>query len=234
LKKEGIEALIIDLRGNGGGHMIEAINLIGIFINYGTLGIIDGDDEKSSLIKDMNKGLIYDGPLTVMIDEFSASASEFFAVTLQDYNRALIVGSTSYGKSTAQTVLPIEAHRYLSPGLMDFEPKHFVKLTVNRFYRVNGDTYQRQGVTPDIIFPSFLDDLETGEKASPSALLANHIERKTYFKTPYSLSRDEVKEKYDLRNANNSYFDIVNNVSKLYAQNWKSNTYLIGLNTKNN
>jgi carboxyl-terminal processing protease len=233
LKSEGIEGLIIDLRSNGGGHMLEAINLIGIFIDYGTLGVIDSKDEKPALIKDKNRGLIYNGPLTIMIDEFSASASEFFAVTLQDYNRAIIVGSTSYGKSTAQTVLPIESHRYLSPDLMDFEPKDFVKLTVNRFYRVNGDTYQRQGVLPDIIFPSVFDELETGERSSPTAILANHIDKETYFKTPYTLPREELKIKYEMRNANNPHFDMVKNISSLYSKYWKSTTFPIDLNSKN-
>ena len=233
LKREGIEGLIIDLRSNGGGHMLEAINLIGIFINYGTIGVIDSKDEKPSLIKDMNRGLIYNGPLTVMIDEFSASASEFFAVTLQDYNRAVIVGSTSYGKSTAQTVLPIESHRYLSPSLMDFEPKNFVKLTVSRFYRVNGDTYQRQGVIPDITIPSIFDELEMGERSSKTAILANHIDKETYFKTPFTLPRMELKEKFDARNENNSYFDMVRDISKLYAKYWESTTFPIGVNTEN-
>ena len=232
LKREGIEGLIIDLRSNGGGHMLEAINLIGIFIDYGSLGILDSKDEKPSLIKDMNRGLIYNGPLTVMIDEFSASASEFFAVTLQDYNRAIIVGSTSYGKSTAQTVLPIESHRYLSPDLMDFEPKDFVKLTVSRFYRVNGDTYQRQGVVPDIVFPSIFDGLETGERSSSTAILANHIEKDTYFKTRFTLPREELNERYEARNANNPYFDLVRNISTLYMKYWNSTTYPIGLNSK--
>jgi carboxyl-terminal processing protease len=233
LKREGIEGLIIDLRSNGGGHMLEAINLIGIFINYGTLGIIDGKDEKPSLIKDMNRGLIYGGPLTVMIDEFSASASEFFAVTLQDYNRAVIVGSISYGKSTAQTVLPIESHRYSSPEQMDFEPKDFVKLTVSRFYRVNGDTYQRQGVVPDITLPSIFDELEMGERSSQTAILANHIEKETYFKTPFTLPRVALKEKFESRNANNSYFEMVKNISVLYSKYWESTTYPIGLNSTN-
>lgn len=232
LKREGIEGLIIDLRNNGGGHMLEAINLIGIFIDYGTLGIIDGKDEKPSLIKDMNRGLIYNGPLTIMIDEFSASASEFFAVTMQDYNRAIIVGSTSYGKSTAQTVLPIESHRYLSPDLMDFEPTDFVKLTVSRFYRVNGETYQRQGVVPDIVFPSIFDGLETGERSSPTAILANHIDKETYFKTRFALPREELKARYETRNTNNPYFELVRNTSTLYMKYWNSTTYPIGLNSK--
>jgi carboxyl-terminal processing protease len=233
LKKEGIEALIIDLRGDGGGHMLEAINLIGIFIDYGTIGITDNGDEKPALMKDMNRGLIYNGPLTVMIDEFSASASEFFAVTLQDYNRAIIVGSTSYGKSTAQTVLPIVSHRYSSLEDLDFEPKDFVKLTVSCFYRVNGDTYQRKGVVPDIIMPSILDQLETGENVSPSAILASHIDKKTYFKTPYTLPREEVKQKYELRNTNNPYFELIKELSALYSEYWKATTYSIELNSIN-
>ena len=233
LKNEGIEALIIDVRGNGGGHMLEAINLVGIFIDYGTIGVIDEGDGKPTLIKDMNRGLIYDGPLTVMIDEFSASASEFFAVTLQDYNRAIIVGSTSFGKSTSQILLPIESHRYLSPQHMNFEPKNFVKLTVNCFYRVNGDTYQGRGVVPDILFPSIYDGLEIGEKASPSAIIADHIDKETYFKTPYTLPRKEVKQKYEIRNADNRYFKLVTDISVHYSKYWKTTTYSIGLNTDN-
>lgn len=233
LKKEGIEALIIDLRGNGGGHMLEAINLIGIFINYGTLGVIDSKDEKSSLIKDMNRGLIYGGPLTVMIDEYSASASEFFAVTLQDYNRAVIVGSTSYGKSTAQSILPIEAHRFLSPDLMDEEPEGFVKVTVSRFYRVNGDTYQRQGVIPDIKFPSIYDEIEIGEKTAPSSLLANHLERETYFSTYHTIPRQKLLEKYKQRSEGSDYHDLMKKFSTVYADYNDMNTYSIDFNVSN-
>jgi carboxyl-terminal processing protease len=116
---------------------------------------------------------------------------------------------------------------------MDFEPKDFVKLTVNRFYRVNGDTYQRQGVLPDIIFPSVFDELETGERSSPTAILANHIDKETYFKTPYTLPREELKIKYEMRNANNPHFDMVKNISSLYSKYWKSTTFPIDLNSKN-
>lgn len=143
------------------------------------------------------------------------------------------MGSTSYGKSTAQTVLPIESHRYLSPEQMDFEPKDFVKLTVSRFYRVNGDTYQRQGVVPDIILPSIFDELEMGERSSQTAILANHIEKETYFKTPFTLPRLALKEKFESRNVSNSYFDMVKNISSLYSKYWESTTFPIGLNSKN-
>tara|TARA_B100000508_G_scaffold47307_1_gene36827 strand:+ start:19348 stop:21435 length:2088 start_codon:yes stop_codon:yes gene_type:complete len=229
LKKEGIEALIIDLRGNGGGHMLEAINLIGIFINYGTLGIIDSKDEKSSLIKDMNRGLIYDGPITVMIDEYSASASEFFAVTLQDYNRAVIVGSTSYGKSTAQSIFPIEAHKYFSPELMEEEPEGYVKVTVSRFYRVNGDTYQRQGVIPDIKLPSFYDEVQMGEKVAPSSLPPNQIERETYFSTYHTVPRQKLLDKFELRSRNSEYFSLMKKFSGVYSDYRKENKYALDL-----
>ncbi|MDX1651156.1 MAG: S41 family peptidase [Brumimicrobium sp.] len=233
LKNEGIEGLIIDLRGNGGGHMPEAINLIGIFIDYGTLGVIHSGKEKPILIKDMNRGLIYSGPLTVMIDQFSASASEFFAVTLQDYNRAIIVGSTSYGKSTAQTVLPIEAHRYDSPNLIDFEPENFVKLTVNTFYRVNGESYQAKGVVPDIIFPSRFDNFEIGEGSNPTSIIAMPIEKETYFKTPYSIPREQLRILFYSRVSNDPYFDNIKELAKLYSNYWNSSTYLYGLKAEN-
>ena len=233
LKKEGIEGLIIDLRGNGGGHMLEAINLVGIFINYGTLGIIDNRDEKSSLIKDMNRGLIYDGPLTVMIDEYSASASEFFAVTMQDYNRAVIVGAKSYGKSTAQTVLPIEAHKYASPSQMSEEPLGFVKVTVSRFYRVNGDTYQRSGVIPDIAFPSFFDEVEIGERTVPNALLAKHIDRETYFSSYHSVPREELTSKFLDKSKDSEYNRLIKNLAKSYAEYRGLKTFSLDINAEN-
>ena len=108
LKKENIEGLIIDLSYNGGGSMEEAVELSGIFIDFGPVGMQKGRDSKIYTLKDVNRGTIYDGPLMLMVNGYTASASEMVAGTLQDYHRAVIVGTPTYGKATAQVVLPMD------------------------------------------------------------------------------------------------------------------------------
>ena len=146
LRKENIEGLILDLRYNGGGSMLEAIALAGIFIDVGPVGMTRDKDGKVYTMKDVNRGSVYDGPLILLINGFTASASEMLAGTLQDYHRALIIGSPSFGKATAQVVLPLDTL---------FDEKHlerlktannFIKITIDRLFRVNGTSAQRTGL----------------------------------------------------------------------------------------
>ncbi|HEY4964903.1 MAG TPA: S41 family peptidase, partial [Puia sp.] len=146
LKKENIEGLILDLRYNGGGSMLEAIALAGIFIDVGPVGMTRDKEGKIYTMKDVNRGSVYDGPLILLINGYTASASEMLAGTLQDYHRALIVGSPSFGKATAQVVLPLDTL---------FDEKHiermktadnFIKMTIDRLFRVNGTSAQQTGV----------------------------------------------------------------------------------------
>jgi len=165
LKKDSIAGLIIDLRYNGGGSMWEAMQLAGIFIDIGPVASTKDRDGKVHFLKDPNRGTIYDGPLMVLINGGSASASEFLSAALQDYNRALIVGSNTYGKGTAQIVLPMDT------GTISDTKTYtdFVKVTEEKFYRINGATTQWKGVVPDINLPDLFDD-EYKEKANASAL----------------------------------------------------------------
>lgn len=164
-EKEDIKGLILDLRFNGGGSMKEAADLSGMFINRGPLAILKYSNGETFTIKDMNRGSLFQKPMVILIDEFSASASEFFAAAMQDYNRAVIVGSSSHGKSSAQIILPLDEEGSLG----------FTKLTTEAFYRVTGKSHQSIGVSPDIVLPSFYDNFKTSELYNQNALLNDSI-----------------------------------------------------------
>ena len=160
LQKENIQGLILDLRFNGGGSMQEAIELSGMFIDRGPVAIIKSKAGENYTIRDRKRGSFYNKPIVILVNDYSASASEFFAAAMQDYNRALIVGSTTYGKSSAQTIMPINEDESLG----------FTKLTIEAFYRVTGKSHQAIGIIPDIKLPSLYDNFKTSENDKPYAL----------------------------------------------------------------
>ena len=182
LKAEHVEGVIIDLRGNGGGSLPEVVKMVGLFIEDGPICIVKGREEKPYQWKDKDKNVVYSGPLTVMVDEFSASASEIFAAAIQDYKRGVIIGSTStYGKGTVQRSIPLnpESENALFSG-KKAEDLGSIKLTLQKFYRINGGATQLKGVTPDIVLPDVLEYLKFREKDNPSALPWDEIEKAEY------------------------------------------------------
>jgi carboxyl-terminal processing protease len=178
LKKEGIEGLILDVRYNGGGSMQEAVEMIGIFINDGPV-FAAKDKIKASFLKDPNRGTIWDGPLAVLINGQSASASESLAGSLQDLNRAVVIGSPSYGKATMQQILPMDT---TAGNRMVNSRFGFVKITVGKLYRLDGNTAQRKGVQPDLLLPDAFDAVEGRELHMPHALPADNIKANGYYK----------------------------------------------------
>ena len=137
--------------------MNEAISLAGTFIEGGPMCILSERGKKLTLLRDMNLGTVYDGPLVLMVNGFSASASEILAASLQDYHRALIVGSPTFGKASGQIVFPMDT---LNTGNNSVKPRKnegFVKITVSKFYRLNGISYQRKGVIPDVTLPAYFE-----------------------------------------------------------------------------
>jgi carboxyl-terminal processing protease len=178
LKKEGIEGLILDVRYNGGGSMQESVEMIGIFINDGPVFTVK-DKNKASFLKDPNRGTIWDGPMVVMINGQSASASESLAGSLQDLNRAVIVGSPSFGKATMQQVLPMDT---TAGNRMVKSPFGFVKVTVGKLYRLDGNSVQLKGVQPDVLLPDAFAAVDGGERQLPAALLSDAISRNAYYK----------------------------------------------------
>ena len=176
LQAEGVDGVMLDLRNNGGGALFEAINLSGLFIPEGPVVQVKYPQNRKEVMDDENPELFYDGPLNVMINRFSASASEIFAGAIQDYKRGVIVGEQSYGKGTVQNVR----------GLNDFirgaedEELGLIKFTIAKFYRVTGSSTQHRGVTPDIEFPSLYSAEDFGESSQPSALPWDKIESANY------------------------------------------------------
>jgi len=171
LKKDGADVLIMDLRANGGGYLPEAESLTGLFIDRGpvvqlrdTTGRIEVDD-------DPDPAVFYSGPMIVLVDRFSASASEIFAGAIQDYGRALIVGQQTYGKGTVQNAHPLNYTIFgRKPELGQ------LNVTIGKYYRITGESTQDRGVTPDIALPSLIDANEVGESTRDRALPWDHIE----------------------------------------------------------
>ncbi|WP_299727870.1 carboxy terminal-processing peptidase [uncultured Endozoicomonas sp.] len=193
LEKKNIDGLVIDLRGNGGGSLQEANELTGLFIDKGPTVIVRNSRGRSDQQEDPDSTQLYDGPMVVMIDRLSASASEIFAGAMQDYGRALVVGSQSYGKGTVQSIQPLN-HGQL-------------KLTLAKFYRVSGQSTQNRGVIPDITFPSLYDGRDIGEDTLPDALPWDNISPASF--RPYadfSPYLPELQKKHASRTRNNADF----------------------------
>lgn len=170
LEKDNIEGLVIDLQNNGGGSMEEAVQLAGMFIDYGPVSVLVNNKKKQNILKDYSRGVSYFGPIVILINGNSASASEFFSAAMQDYNRALIVGSKSLGKASMQSILPL-----------DRSQQDFVKLTLEKFYRITGDSNQIKGVIPDIKLPTLYDSIVPRENSFKTALKYNRINTKAKF-----------------------------------------------------
>ncbi len=174
LKSEGIEGLVIDLRRDGGGSLEEAINLTGLFIPKGPVVQAKDSNGKITVSNDLNPGITYSGPLIVLVNRLSASASEIFAAALQDYGRAVIVGDErTFGKGTVQTV--IDVGRLMSPFSLGAADAGALKLTIQKFYRVRGGSTQLNGVSSDIVLPSLYDSSEIGEGSLKNRLAYDEV-----------------------------------------------------------
>lgn len=168
-KLQKVEGLILDLRNNGGGSLSEAVTIAGAFVDKGTITILDNQNEITT-IKDPLRGISYAGPLIILVNEWSASASELLAGTLQDYDRAIIVGQSTYGKASMQEILPLDKN------------EGYLKLTTGAFYRVTGKSHQGIGVKPDILLSSNKLGRSHGESSYSSCLTFGKIEKKAYYK----------------------------------------------------
>lgn len=175
LKDENVDGVIIDLRNNGGGSLQEAIQLTGLFITEGPVVQVRNVDGKIDIGNDPDPSQTYSGPLAVLVNRYSASASEIFAGAIQDYGRGIIIGEQTYGKGTVQNLIDLNR-------LMQSSDNKFgqVKLTIAKYYRIDGGSTQHLGVVPDIAFPSAYDPKEFGESSEPSALEWDEIASAKY------------------------------------------------------
>lgn len=217
LEKQHIDGLVIDLRNNGGGALQEANSLIGLFIERGPTVQIRSSGGKIDTMLDTDPQIAYKGPLAVVVNRLSASASEIFAGAIQDYRRGLIVGERTFGKGTVQSMQQLDRGQ--------------LKITLAKFYRISGETNQHKGIIPDITFPSLLDHEELGESALPNALPADTIRPASYEKD-HSLEAviPLLRENAEQRIHTNPDFEYLNEQVKMLDEA-RANTQ-ISLNEK--
>jgi len=217
LKKENIDGLVLDVRYNGGGSLNEAVAMAGIFIDAGPMGVLKEKPTGIVSIKDMNRGTVYDGPLLLMVNGLSASASEFLAAALQDYHRAIIVGSRTYGKATGQEIFPLQPEAAKPGTSKNISGWGFSSITTMKIYRITGKTAQRRGVIPDIAVPDLYDYLEFREDRLAGALSYDSLVKKTYYTPLAFLPLGELVDKSRTRVANDQAFQMTTRCSKKLA-----------------
>ncbi|MFK7750012.1 MAG: S41 family peptidase, partial [Kordia sp.] len=178
-----IDGLILDLRGNGGGSMKQAIDLAGMFIDKGPLGIYRDQADNKTIVKDFNRGTLFTKPLVILINKESASASEFIAAALRDHNRAIIVGTRTYGKGTIQQIVPLKSE------------EGFLRITIEKMYGFKGNSHQAIGIQPDIEFPNLLMGIEDGENANSNFIISDTIQKDVYFKIPEAANYEDLRTK---------------------------------------
>ena len=225
LKAQNIDGLVMDLRDNGGGSLETVVKMVGLFIPEGPVVQVKGPGRNPEILPDPDKKVQYDGPLVVMINNFSASASEIFAAAIQDYKRGIVVGSKhSYGKGTVQNVIDlnqfIRGNSYGDLGAL--------KTTIQKFYRINGGSTQREGVMSDIVFPDRYTYLDMGERDEESALPWDKIAPASY--EPLPINYDQIIANSKKRIAANAYFKLIDENAKWIYERKDDNTFSLNLN----
>lgn len=213
LKKENIKGLVFDLRYNGGGSLEEVVEIAGLFIPKGPIVQVRRSDGQMKVHEDKDPAVLYDGPLVIMVNELSASASEILAAAMQDYGRAVIVGSNkTFGKGTVQTFIPLDQHT--------FNPDEYgsLKLTIQKFYRVNGGSTQLRGVTPDIALTDMLTYADISEGKAEDALPWDQIKAVKFDRWKANFNLEDVKTKSASRLKNNAYLNLIEQGARYYQE----------------
>ena len=216
LKSKGIDGLILDLRNNGGGSLKTVVDITGFFIEKGPVVQVKSIGGRKEILSDNDSSILWDGPLVIMVNEFSASASEILAAALQDYNRAVILGSKqTYGKGTVQNIIDlnnvISGNTYGDLGSL--------KITTDMFYRVNGGSTQLEGVKSDLVFPNRYSYVDIGEKDLDNPLKWNRIDPARYDNSSKIFNYSQAIEKSKQRISENQYFSIIDQHAKLVKSN---------------
>ncbi len=225
LKEQKVDGIIMDLRNNGGGSLYDVVKMVGLFVEEGPIVQVRDRDGKPSVLRDRDKTVLYDGPLAVMVNEFSASASEIFAAAIQDYKRGLIIGSTStYGKGTVQRNIGLDKEMGFMSANSDLGT---IKLTLQKFYRINGGSTQLRGVASDIILPDVLEYSKLREKDDPDALPWDEIQKADYSPWKYGYDPISLRNSSQARVTNNPAFNLIKTNTEWLA---KENDKVYSLN----
>jgi carboxyl-terminal processing protease len=227
LRNAGVDGIIIDLRDNGGGSLSEVIDMVGHFITTGPVVQVRKKGGKTDVYPDQNPEMVYDGPMAVLVNRNSASASEIFAAAMQDYKRAVIVGSPStFGKGTVQQFLDLD--NYLLPEFDTIKPLGAVKVTMQKFYRINGGATQLRGVIPDVVLPDAYSQIETGEKELDFPMPWDEISPADY-KTFNYIDYEKIRKKSEERVKKNKSFALVDEEAGYFKSRKDDSKYSLNL-----
>lgn len=229
LKDQDVNGIILDLRNNSGGSLADVVDMSGFFIEDGPIVQVKGRQDKPALQIDKDPGVLYTGPLIIMVNEYSASASEIIAAAMQDYDRAIIVGSPStFGKGTVQRFFDLDR---VIGGNSAFKPLGNVKITTQKFYRINGGSTQLKGVESDIVLPDVYQYLDSGEKDYEYAMPWTEINPTKYSQSVVLLeNKQKVINLSKERIANNTDFRLINERALLIKKEKDNSLIPIGLN----
>lgn len=225
LKMEKVDGIVMDLRNNGGGSLADAIDMSGLFIEEGPIVQVKDPSQRIQQAPDPDSEIQYAGPLVILTNTYSASASEILAAALQDYQRAVIVGTnTTFGKGTVQTMMPLPS------GKSPIFPKGYgeVKVTIQKFYRINGGTTQLYGVVPDVILPDIYDGIEQGEKEMDYHMPYDKIPAAEY-KLFKNKNRADIVKSAIVRTQKNEYYKLISKRATELAKMRNSYTYCLNL-----
>jgi len=226
LKSENVNGIVLDLRDNGGGSLSEVVTMGGLFINSGPIVQVRKKDGKSDQLLDKNPDQVYDGPFVVMVNRNSASASEIMAAAMQDYKRAVVIGSQSFGKGTVQSFLELD--NYILPQFDSLKPLGSLKVTMQKFYRVNGGATQLRGVMPDITLPDPYFYIETGEKELDNPMPWDEISKAQY--VPYTgINYEKIKKASQDRIKKSKEFNLVDMEAKAVKSKRDDTKYSLNL-----
>ena len=207
LKEVGVDGIILDLRSNGGGALADAIDMSGFFIPEGPIVQVEGRGGRTQVQRDKDETVQYDGPLVVMVNQGSASASEILAAAMQDYQRAVIIGSQqTFGKGTVQRFYDLDR---VLPGYQDLKPLGSMKMTTQKFFRINGGSTQLRGVASDIVLPDSYSYLELGEKRQDNPLAWTEIDAADFSQDVFRITpqmMNELRRRSEVRTSQNDVF----------------------------
>ena len=227
LKDEKVDGIILDLRNNGGGSLYDVVKMVGLFVDEGPVVQVRDRDGKPSVLRDRDRSVLYDGPLAVMVNEFSASASEIFAAAIQDYKRGLIIGSTTtYGKGTVQRNIGLDKGQGLMTTNSDLGT---IKLTLQKFYRINGGSTQLKGVASDIVLPDFYEHYKLREKDDPDALPWDEIQKADYTPWKYSFDAANIRASSQARININPAFNLIKTNTEWLAERENAKVYSLNI-----
>ena len=230
LKKEGIEGLVLDLRNNGGGALQTVVDMTGLFIKTGPIVQVKSIGNKKKVLYDKDPSLLWDGPLVILVNQMSASASEIMAAALQDYERAVVIGSNNtFGKGTVQNVLDL--NRFLSNSDFDLGA---LKITTEKFYRINGGSVQLKGVESDIVTPNTYSHIDIGEADEKNPLKWDQIDKASYRKWDGYYNLESVINDSKLRVSKNELFNLIDQNAKWFSERRENKSYSLNYDTFKN